>query len=372
MTPVEYDFLDVETGKILFMEGVPQERFRYKFEDGKMVLCQGDCEVALYNEIEVYHIDNDKKAEDWLIVCEGVNRLGYDNLDDIYYIRFSKADPADHDKITSFELRFNDDTKVTGNRVWNTKNMTPGSGVEAELYGNYVRFIWDKKDGQNAGEETPGELEFQYIDLSSYTGVSGRSDAMILVRDGKAYQYNSNYKYYDRRVANNYTEGSQELTETEAEKLLEKQKTVIDKLEEAFNLSGIEIQVNEESGIVRFDANILFARSSADLSEEGKETLDSFAEVYANVMEEALKEELITQIMIDGYADPNGDYESNLDLSQRRAEAVRSHCVEKAPSLETVTKAEGHSFENLILNSDGSVNEDASRRVEFRFILKVD
>ena len=289
MTSVEYEFLNVETRKILFMEGVPQERFRYKFKDGKMVLCQGDCEVALYNEMEAYHIDNDKKAEDWLILCEGVNRLGYDNLDDIYYIRFTKSDPADHDKITSFELRFNDDTKVTGYRDWNTKNLTPGSGVEAESYGNYVRFAWDKKDEQNAGEETPGELEFQYIDLSSSTGVSGHSDALILVRDGKAYQYNSNYRYCERRVANNYTEGSQELTETEAEKLLEKQNTVIEKMEEAFNPSGIEIRVNEESGIVRFDANILFAKSSADLSEEGKEILDSFAEVYARVMEEALK-----------------------------------------------------------------------------------
>ena len=173
-------------------------------------------------------------------------------------------------------------------------------------------------------------------------------------------------------MANNYTEGSQELTETSAEKLLEKQKTVIERLLDAFKRSGIEVQVDEEFGTVRFDANILFEKASAELSEEGMEILDSFAEVYAAVMEEAVKDDLITTVMIDGYADPDGDYDYNLDLSQRRAEAVRSYCVEKAPSLEAISKAEGHSFDNLILLEDGSIDKDASRRVEFRFILKAD
>ena len=370
LTPVEYNFLDAETGNILFIEGAPQERFQYEFRDGKMVLRQGDCEAPLINSMEAYQIDKNKKPDDWL---EGISRVGYDMVDDIYYIHFTKADPKDHDKITYLELQFSDGTSVTANDAWEDNNLAPGSRVQAESYGNYVRITWDKKDRQKEGEETPGELEFQYINLDSPSGVSGRSAGLILVRDGKVYQYNSNYDlYFQRGVANNYTEGSQELTETSAKKLLEKQKKVIERLLDAFKRSGIEVQVDEEFGTVRFDANILFEKASAELSEEGMEILDSFAEVYAAVMEEAVKDDLITTVMIDGYADPDGDYDYNLDLSQRRAEAVRSYCVEKAPSLEAISKAEGHSFDNLILLEDGSIDKDASRRVEFRFILKAD
>lgn len=376
LTPVEYNFLDAETGNILFIEGAPQERFQYEFKDGKMVLRQGDCEASFFNEMEAYEIGNkDKKGKqnEWLISCEGISRVGYDMLDDISYIKFSKKDPKDHDKIGYLELIFSDGSRVTANSVWEDNNLSPGSRVQAESYGNYVRITWDKKDRQKEGEETPGELEFQYINLDSPSGVSGRSAGLILVRDGKVYQYNSNYDlYFQRGVANNYTEGSQELTETSAKKLLEKQKKVIERLLDAFKRSGIEVQVDEEFGTVRFDANILFEKASAELSEEGMEILDSFAEVYAAVMEEAVKDDLITTVMIDGYADPDGDYDYNLDLSQRRAEAVRSYCVEKAPSLEAISKAEGHSFDNLILLEDGSIDKDASRRVEFRFILKAD
>ena len=372
LTPVMQNFLDVETGDILYMDGAEQERFQYEFKDGKMVLRQGDCEALLYNNMEAYRINNDKEGDDWLITCEGVSRLGYEMLDDIVYIRFSKGDAADHDRITSFELLFNDDSRVTANAAWDLRNLTPGSGVEAESYGNYVHLTWAKKDNQQEGEETPGELTFQYIDLSGGAGVCGRGDGLILVQDGKVYQYNSNYYYYERRVANSFTEGSQELTETTAEKLFENQQTIISRLQEAFENAGIAAQIDEESGIVRFDANILFDKDSADLSEDGKKTLDSFTEVYAGVMEEALEEGLITNVMIDGYADPDGDYDYNMDLSQRRAESVLAYCLEKEPSLESITKAEGHSFDNLILKDDGSIDADASRRVEFRFILKVD
>ena len=371
LTPVMNDFLDAETGDILYMDGAEQERFQYEFKDGKMVLRQGDCEATLYNAMEAYKLDKNKK-DDWLMVYEGVSRLGYETLEDIEYIRFSKGDASDHDRITSLELHFSDGTRLEANDKWDDNNLKPGSSVRAESYGNYVHITWDKKSRQKEGEETPGDLTFQYIDLYGGSGVCGRPDGIILIKDGKVYQYNSNYAYYQSRVANSFTEGSQELTETEAEKLLEKQQTVIDKLRDAFENAGIAAQVDEESGIVRFDANILFDKGSADLSEDGVKMLDSFTEVYAAVMEEALEEGLITNVMIDGYADPDGDYDYNMDLSQRRAEAVLAYCLEKAPSLESIAKAEGHSYDNLILKEDGSIDADASRRVEFRFVLKMD
>ena len=372
LTPVMNDFLDAETGDILYMDGAEQERFQYEFKDGKMVLRQGDCEAALYHAMEAYQLEDEKRS-DWLMRCEGVSRLGYETLEDIEYIRFSKGDAADHDRITSLELHFSDGTRLEANEKWDDNNLKPGSSIRAESYGNYVHITWDKKNSQKEGEETPGDLTFQYIDVSSGgSGVCGRYDGIILVKDGKVYQYNSNYAYYQSRVANSFTEGAQELTETEAEKLLEKQQTVIDKLRDAFENAGTTAQVDEESGIVRFDANILFDKGSADLTEDGAKTLDSFTEVYAAVMEEALAEGLITNVMIDGYADPDGDYDYNMDLSQRRAEAVMAYCLEKAPSLGSVAKAEGHSYDNLILKEDGSIDADASRRVEFRFILKMD
>ena len=67
----------------------------------------------------------------------------------------------------------------------------------------------------------------------------------------------------------------------------------------------------------------------------------------------------------------------NLELSQERALSVASYCLqmqglseEQLGMLRSILTAKGRSFSDPIYNGDGTINMDASRRVEFKFRLK--
>ena len=83
------------------------------------------------------------------------------------------------------------------------------------------------------------------------------------------------------------------------------------------------------------------------------------------------------EIIIEGHTDSSGSYESNLKLSQDRALQVALYCL-RMPSLDRARKqqlqkiltAKGRSYADLIYNSAGVEDPEASRRVEFKFSLK--
>ena len=87
----------------------------------------------------------------------------------------------------------------------------------------------------------------------------------------------------------------------------------------------------------------------------------------------------LAEIIIDGYTDTDGDYTYNLELSQRRSLAVAEYLTEiredflnenQISDLQTYLTVNGHSSANPILDAQGNVNKDASRRVEVKFRLK--
>jgi chemotaxis protein MotB len=92
-------------------------------------------------------------------------------------------------------------------------------------------------------------------------------------------------------------------------------------------------------------------------------------------------EQYLAEIMIEGYTDPDGDYSYNMELSQRRSLAVAQYLVEiqnefldaaEIEDLESYLTVNGHSRANPVLDDQGNVDKDASRRVEVKFRLKDD
>lgn len=69
------------------------------------------------------------------------------------------------------------------------------------------------------------------------------------------------------------------------------------------------------------DVLITFETNSAELSEEGKASLDIVARAFNNEKLAALT------FAIEGHADPRGTPDENLRLSQARAESVRNYLV---------------------------------------------
>jgi outer membrane protein OmpA-like peptidoglycan-associated protein len=78
-------------------------------------------------------------------------------------------------------------------------------------------------------------------------------------------------------------------------------------------------RVDEETLRVNFDSDILFAVDSAVLSADSRYSLDRFAQVMRDFPK--------TAILIQGYTDSSGSETYNMELSERRANAVRNHLL---------------------------------------------
>ena len=85
------------------------------------------------------------------------------------------------------------------------------------------------------------------------------------------------------------------------------------------------------------------------------------------------------EIIIDGYTDTDGDYSYNLELSQKRSLAVAQYLLDikseflkdvQVQELQDCLTVNGHSMSDPVLDADGKVDKDASRRVEVKFRLK--
>jgi chemotaxis protein MotB len=176
----------------------------------------------------------------------------------------------------------------------------------------------------------------------------------------------------------------------EANDLMEQQQARIDQiigvkanlisaLSTEFKNNNINVAIDEQTGAISLDASVLFDFNESVLTDAGKKALDQILPTYCSVL---LSEEYagyIAEIIIDGYADTTGDYITNLQLSQDRAYAVAQYLYdlrgsflssEKGDALLSMLTANGKSSSNPIMNEDGTVNDDASRRVEVKFRLK--
>jgi OOP family OmpA-OmpF porin len=97
---------------------------------------------------------------------------------------------------------------------------------------------------------------------------------------------------------------------------------------------------------ITLDTDTTFNFDSSQLSEEGKDQLNSVVE--------AAKREDVTRLRIhvSGYADRIGSSEYNKDLSEQRADAVRQYFVDEGVPAEVIT-AEGRGEANPVVQCDG-------------------
>jgi hypothetical protein len=176
----------------------------------------------------------------------------------------------------------------------------------------------------------------------------------------------------------------------EQEQLLNEQQKELDRiagirsdlvmaLRDEFTDSSLNIKIDEKTGAITFDAGILFDVADHELTEEGKAFLKEFLPKYCNVLLDDKYNDYVSEIIIEGHTDTNGSYIYNLELSQQRAFSVAKYCLaegngiissEEMEILRTLLTANGKSYSNPVYKEDGSVDLDASRRVEILFRLQ--
>lgn len=172
-------------------------------------------------------------------------------------------------------------------------------------------------------------------------------------------------------------EESMNETEKMIQELTSTRMKIITMLQEEFDKEDIDIIIDPKTGAIQLNESILFDSGKSQLKDEGKEFAEKFIPIYVKILlgNDEIKSQ-ISQIIIEGHTDDVGGYLYNLKLSQERSLSVAQFLIN--PEFDYMYKNEmekyltinGRSYSEPILNSDGSINKDASRRVEIKFRLK--
>ncbi|NMD37257.1 MAG: OmpA family protein, partial [Christensenellaceae bacterium] len=152
---------------------------------------------------------------------------------------------------------------------------------------------------------------------------------------------------------------------------------IIRDLSTVFSAQNLKASVDTKTGDIVLESAVFFETAKSNIRTEGEELLNKFLPIYLSVLLRDEYKDYLGEISIEGHTDTAGDYIMNLELSQNRALSVAKYCL-SLPSinenqrtyLRELLTAKGKSFSSPILNEDGSVNMDKSRRVEFKFRLK--
>lgn len=153
---------------------------------------------------------------------------------------------------------------------------------------------------------------------------------------------------------------------------------IIAELSSSLARANLSAAVDKNSGDIVLDSAVLFKTGSSDIMADGKYLLNRFIPVYLEVLLRPEYADYLGQIVIEGHTDDVGSWENNMKLSQERAYEVmmyvlgmyRDGTAEKK-LLQQLLTATGRSETDLIyFPGTNVVDQDSSRRVEFKFSLK--
>lgn len=154
---------------------------------------------------------------------------------------------------------------------------------------------------------------------------------------------------------------------------------VIEALKNEFSKNNINVDIDAQTGALTLEASVMFDYDQAELTDAGKQALEQILPIYCKVLLQDDYMKYLAEIIIDGYTDTDGDYSYNLQLSQQRSLAVAQYLLDiqgnfldatQSQNLEKYLTVNGHSMANPVLDANGNVDKDASRRVEVKFQLK--
>lgn len=152
---------------------------------------------------------------------------------------------------------------------------------------------------------------------------------------------------------------------------------IVRELTDALSRADLRASVDANTGDIVLESAVFFDVGKNAIKEGGRAFLDRFIPVYLGVLLRPEYDEFLGEIVIEGHTDTSGTYLVNLKLSQERALSVAAYCLEmpqltgdQLSKLRDILTAKGRSYSDPIYNADGSVNMDASRRVEFKFRMK--
>ena len=108
-------------------------------------------------------------------------------------------------------------------------------------------------------------------------------------------------------------------------------------------------------------------REKVQFARDSDRILDVSHPVLDEAVEEILAEPRIRRIRVEGHASADGNDAHNLDLSARRAQAVRTYLIDHGIAADVLV-AEGFGEQQPIADNETEEGREANRRVELHVI----
>ncbi len=161
---------------------------------------------------------------------------------------------------------------------------------------------------------------------------------------------------------------------------------IVAELSQALASHNLDATIDKD-GNITLRSTVFFDVNSYKIRADGQAMLNDFLPVYLGVLLKPQYADFLGEIIVEGHTDSDGEYISNLRLSQNRALAVVIYCLDivspgQRGQLQSILTAQGRSSSDpvyrtdaagkLLLDAAGNPMEDktASRRVEFKFTLR--
>ena len=211
----------------------------------------------------------------------------------------------------------------------------------------------------------------------------GENDGLVLTDGKENYFYNDSYSVKNQALVSSISKADiekfKELDEEQIAIIVEKKTNLLEDLEKTFKQADINVKIDKESGEIMLDSTILFGYDSSTLSKDGQVFLNKFLKAYSSVILRKDYEGFVSKILVEGHTDSSGSYEYNKKLSQSRADNVKDYCLSDATglnkpvitALSKLLQSVGRSSDEPILDKKGKENEQASRRVTFKFNINL-
>lgn len=209
---------------------------------------------------------------------------------------------------------------------------------------------------------------------AAYDALAQREDQLIILQSelaNKEIELNASKELLDAQRA------ALDAQTQKIDDLVGMRTQIISDLSAALTAANLRATVDKETGDIVLDSAVLFKTNSSTIQADGQALLDRFIPVYLSVLLQPEYSDYLGEIIIEGHTDTDGDYINNLELSQNRALNVAKYVLnmdslshDQQLLLQRILTATGRSESDPVYYPNGSVNKDASRRVEFKFSLK--
>ncbi|HVS02332.1 MAG TPA: OmpA family protein [Thermoanaerobaculia bacterium] len=126
--------------------------------------------------------------------------------------------------------------------------------------------------------------------------------------------------------------------------------------EKLARIPGTRVErVGEDTLLIHFDSDVLFAVDSATLTSRARSTLEDVGAVMLEYPK--------TAVVVQGHTDSTGSEQHNQALSERRASSVRNYLVGRGVGAERIA-AIGHGESLPVASNDTAAGRQQNRRVD--------